>query len=75
MSLKYIVVGGIVTATDGDRHYIGPHKLMHLYGVSPSECLVMAGPSWGRGYSQECLESLKVLTPKTSGDYLLDINQ
>lgn len=42
MQIKYAVYPGQVTSrNDGDRHVISAGKLMELYGVCPSECIVM----------------------------------
>lgn len=37
--IKYVLHPGWVTSkVDGDRHFIGVGKLVHLYGVDPAEC-------------------------------------
>lgn len=39
--VKWVVrPGEVLSATDGDSHYIGAAKLMQLYNVSPRDCVV-----------------------------------
>jgi hypothetical protein len=61
---KYLVSPGFVfSQRDGDRHWIGADRLMHLYGVDPREC-VIDGP--GRH-----ADNLIVLVPRFDGNYSL----
>lgn len=42
MVAKYALHPGMVTSKrDGDRHFIDAHQLARLYGVRPSECVVV----------------------------------
>lgn len=64
---KYLVCPGEVTSrTDGDTHYIGAARLMDLYRVNPSECMVLRGP-----YIRILHDGLIKLHPRWSGDYSL----
>lgn len=70
--VKYIVYDGKVKSkNDGDIHYISHQQVIRLFGVNPTECLLVNRPDWFRGYSKEFLETLKVLQPKQNGDYSL----
>ncbi len=68
MRKKYLIRPGyVISQSDGQRHWIGPAQLMHLYGVRPAECVIEGTPS-ARGYSPT---ALVLLAPKSSGDYAL----
>jgi len=67
--IKYLVYPYAVTSKfDGCRHYIGASKLMHLYGVIPSECLVIDSEEaevMSGKITNECIS----LSPRYHGDY------
>lgn len=71
MSIKYLVYPDYVRAADGDVHFITAQMLMRLYGVRPDECIVVRSDDEHqfRAYSQEFLDSLKHLAPRTDGNY------
>ena len=39
MSKKYAIHPGMVTALDGDRHYISCEQLIRLYGLPLCDCV------------------------------------
>ena len=40
--IKYAVYPGMIRSrNDGDWHYVGAAQLIRLYGVRPSECLIV----------------------------------
>lgn len=73
---KYLVCPRMITSkNDNDRHYISAPRLMELYGVSPSECLVMPdyhpnSPEWHQ-YERGDFDDLIRLSPRYNGDYVL----
>lgn len=41
MNIRYIVLPNfVVSANDGDRHFITGRDLIQLYGVDPRECVI-----------------------------------
>lgn len=63
MSAKYIVFAGYVTSkNDGDQHFISSQRLMQLYGVSPSECVI---GQQGKNYDGDLIP----LRPRYDGLY------
>lgn len=75
--VKYIIVPGWITSTtDGQRHYISAYKLIDLYKVKESEC-VIAGPT-DNVLSQRRITRLLeehqdaiILAPRNDGRYIL----
>ena len=73
---KFLVIGGyVISKNDGDIHYVSAYKLCELYGLDPHAPNV-------RLASGNCPESLygyddswTVLTPRSSGDYSLDLDE
>lgn len=67
MAIKYALhPGHVVSASDGDQHYISATTLAHLYGVPFSECLVVTAFT-----HQRRLSGLIHLYPRHNGDYTL----
>jgi hypothetical protein len=72
---KYAVYPGPVRSrTDGQEHHIGARELMFLYGVEPSDCLIV----WPHEYTDPSARSridraakLPALCPRFDGDYKL----
>jgi hypothetical protein len=76
MKPKYVICPGMVTSkVDGQRHYVGPMKLMQLYGVDPSECEIYEPASWWVGsfyrMAEERQRRLPRLGPRYDGNYAL----
>lgn len=76
--VKYIVVPGWITSTnDGQRHYISAYKLIDLYGVKESECII-AGPTDSHLAQRRITRLLeqhqdaKILAPRNDGRYFLN---
>lgn len=66
---KYIVEPGPITSkNDGDIHHISAGRLMELYGVKPSECVIYRDRSDLLGLRGTFL----ILTPRFDGDYRLE---
>lgn len=65
---KYMCEGGFVISDDGNRHYVTAHQVPALYNVDPAECVIVVRDSDLYGYRKS---SLKILRPKSSGDYSL----
>ena len=77
MKLKYVIYPGMVRSrTDGQYHYIGSRKLMGLYGVDPSECVVFDPATWWPTsfyrMAEEDHKGLVKLMPQESGVYDVD---
>ena len=66
---KYICFSGEVVSEDGDIHRVSCRKLPFLYGVNPRFCLFVDSENDLRGYSEEYLESLIWLSPRSDGSY------
>ena len=66
--MKYIIHPGyVISKNDGDRHYIGYHKLIELYNVDPKEC-IDARSLYTRSKScEDCID----LKPRYDGNYTL----
>ncbi len=55
--------GFVISANDGDKHFIGAVQLQNLYGVAANRCVVAEpGLEW---------ESFVHLWPRRDGDYSL----
>lgn len=68
-NLKYLVVEGYVDSrNDGDRHFISGRRLIELYNVNPSECLIIKKDEFDLSLKHR---NLTILTPKYNGDYTL----
>ena len=73
MKKKYLVVGGEMTSkADGQRYYVSPVQLVHLYRVDPRECIMAINSDDAR---QKTLgmdrKSLIYLGPRYDGNYLV----
>lgn len=65
--IKYLICPDYVRSrTDGDRHYISAHQLIHLYKVNPTECIIKS--QYDAGYNNK---DLIVLSPDYSGQYVV----
>ena len=63
--IKYAIrPGHVVSRTDGQVHYVGVAELMHLWGVRPSECIVIMHDD-----KIDNPRELEVLGPLESGRY------
>lgn len=76
MKPKYVICPGTVTnKTDGQEHYIGPMRLMQLYGVDQRECEIYEPAMWWpQSYyrmAEERQRGLPRLGPRYDGDYTL----
>lgn len=71
---KYIVIPGYVTSeNDGQRHFVGPKALMQLYGVNPSDCIIVSDEQYVYSRLKGCRGTFLKLKPKYNGDnYTLD---
>ena len=66
---RYLVCPGyVLSQSDGQEHYIEARKLMALYGVGPSQCLIFDGGRH-RGVSLCEYNELIILRPRYDGDY------
>jgi hypothetical protein len=64
---KYLICPGqIKSKYDGNIHYIGEVQLISLYGVDPSDCLILGKEKRGIGHETD---KLIKLYPRYSGDY------
>jgi len=74
LRFKYAICPGYVRSmNDLDRHFIGAGPLMRLYGVAPSECIVLysnrvSDVKTARWIAREHPEVL-FLHPNVYGDY------
>jgi len=68
MLKKYMVHPGFVTSKDGDRHWISARKLMELYGVPPSLCIIFDNRDT-ESYSGLISRELTYLYPRNDGKY------
>lgn len=67
---KYLVIGGYVIASDGDKHYINPIQLCLLYGLDPNTHNIVL-----RGDERKAIgfdDTWIRLYPQSSGNYKLD---
>lgn len=60
--------GFIVSASDGQEHYVGARKLSALYGVRLSDCIVVS-PDVGLGLGYRPTPDDVHLYPRVDGDY------
>lgn len=67
---RYLAIGGYVTSQDGDRHYIGPTKLCHLYGIKRQQAILVDGREAQRLRGLR-LEDFTILEPRQDGNYKL----
>ena len=68
--VKYLVCPGtVISKSDGDEHFISAGQLMRLYGVKPTECVVMPTGSARRGWTEPA--GLIHLRPSYHGNYEL----
>lgn len=78
---KWIVIGGyVLSARDGQEHYINTEKLCSLYRVDRRECLcIERRRGWemreSRGMDQLDTGGPNVLRPRGNGDYTLPKEQ
>lgn len=79
MKPKYLLCSGEVTsASDGQRHYIGPFELARLYGVDYHECKIFDPARWWpESFWKEAerdKQELIVLKPRRDGNYAVPSN-
>jgi len=68
---RYICIGGFVESkTDGDWHYISPHKLSELYKVNPELCYFAKDNDDPLLFGLD-IDNLIELRPRDYGDYNL----
>lgn len=68
--IRYVLHPGyVISATDGDEHFIGAAQLMSLYRVPKSECIIddTSARLGGLGYSSDLIH----LYPRFDGNYAL----
>ena len=69
MKTKYLVVPGrIATPHNHKSAYLTAHQLIHLYAVSPAECLIASDLESGI-YLRELYPHLILLRPRYNGKY------
>ena len=71
--IRYLLAPGhIISATDGDRHYINASTLCKLYGVKRAECIDLSRllDAQRRRVVSDCPD-LPILAPRYDGDYSL----
>ena len=76
MRPKYqLCPGVVVSATDGQEHYIGAMTLARLYGVDLRECVIYEpAPWWTRSffeYEDALCGGLIRLKPRRDGNYTI----
>lgn len=68
--------GSVRSKTDGQHHYIQPHRLATLYGVDLCDCVVVyeheLDEPWNRGM-RERVAKLPALRPRFDGNYTLPV--
>lgn len=73
--VRYVLCPGyVVSARDGDEHFIGARQLAHLYGVPLNQCVIppdhrMPQSLRDRFWSRHA--NLPKLVPRYDGDYRL----
>ena len=66
--VKYIAFGGyVISPNDGEAHYVNARKLVDLYGVKLSECILVNNFRRLSPYEQKLIP----LYPSSSGNYKL----
>jgi hypothetical protein len=71
--IRLVVCDGYVTSVaDGDRHYIGPASLLHLYGVPPDVPYVMYPSRKDEFFGWRDLPIDVQLVPLRNGDYNIE---
>lgn len=69
---KYVVVPGeVVSATDGQTHFIGAGRLMQLYRVHPRDCVVYRNEQSLFGYTEKQRLEMYWLMPRYDGCYAI----
>jgi hypothetical protein len=74
LRFKYVICPGYVRSmNDLDHHFIGAGRLMRLYGVAPSECIVLYQDRASDVTTAHWIErehpEIIFLHPNTYGDY------
>jgi hypothetical protein len=71
--IRLVVCDGHVTSVaDGDRHYVGPASLLHLYGVPHDVPYVMYPSRKDEFFGWRDLPSDVQLVPLRNGDYNIE---
>ena len=69
---KYVLCPGeVVSATDGDIHYISAKQLQELYGVNPKDCIFYPDMSDPRNKHWIVPDDAIFLHPREDGNYTL----
>lgn len=74
---KYLIIPGKVRSkTDGEIHYVSAGKLMYLYGVVETDCVIYDNSKAERlgievyeRLNEKLFENLIRLSPKSNGIY------
>jgi hypothetical protein len=70
IKMRYILHSGfVISASDGDRHYINTSKLARLYGLSPNDANVVCVDDYMRGVRWR--DGDIHLHPRMDGNYKL----
>jgi len=72
--LKYAVCSGpVISEYDGEKHVVPCSELVHLYGVSPSECIMIPwdGPERDHLLRRAKNLGLTFLRSRDDGNYVL----
>lgn len=66
--IRWLLIGGYLHGNEGERHFVGPARLVELYGLPPEECILAASDDDPklRGLRTE---NFTVLRPDPSGWY------
>ncbi len=78
MQKRFLLFGETISSmTDGQLHYISPHRLMQLYQLNPEECVFVEENSYEyismmRGRR---IADFICLRPRYKGDYLEHLAQ
>lgn len=60
-----VVPGPVISAHDGQEHYVPAHNLIRLYGVDARKCvIILPGERWPVHYDR-----FIILEPRADGDY------
>lgn len=71
MSIKYVVCPGYSRSRRNENYIVGPKRLMRLYGVQASECVILnqSDPKYEYKYIKYVSEGYIFLYPRSDGDY------
>lgn len=69
---KYIVAGDALESCEGEVHYFDALKLCGLYGIHPSEAILVERRQPSYRHVIRSHPDLPVLRPRSDGNYSLD---